>query len=158
RLKRNAVYVLAQSSQPKAQQLLEQIARGSANPDLQVRAIQFVGERRRNNGGGQLLSEIYNASTETSVKRAGLNAFNSMRDKDHMLAIAKSEKNSELRLEAIRMLSGMGGASADLWSLYQSEPSGDTKLEILQSLPSTGNTDRLIEIAKSGGDIKLRRF
>ena len=40
RLKKNAIFVLAESSSPKYQQLLEQIARGGGNPDLQVTAIQ----------------------------------------------------------------------------------------------------------------------
>src|SRR5262249_19809798 len=48
KLKKQAIFVLAQSSLPQAQTLLEQIARGSANPDLQLKAIQNVGERRRN--------------------------------------------------------------------------------------------------------------
>jgi hypothetical protein len=157
-LKKRAVFVLAQSNLPQAQTLLEQIARGSANPDLQLKAIQYVGERRRNSGGGQLLAEIYTASNDTSVKRTVLNSFGSMRDKDHLLQVAKSEKSPELRLEAIRMLSGMNGASAELWQLYQAEPSGDTKLEILQTLPSSGNMDRFLDIAKTEKDVKVRRF
>lgn len=157
-LKKRAIFVLAQSNLPQAQTLLEQIARGSANPDLQLKAIQYVGERRRNSGGGQLLAEIYTASNDTSVKRTVLNSFGSMRDKDHLLQVAKSEKSPELRLEAIRMLSGMNGASAELWQLYQAEPSGDTKLEILQTLPSSGNMDRFLDIAKTEKDVKVRRF
>ena len=56
KVKRNALFVLAQSSSPKAQAMIEQIARGGGNPDLQVKAIQFFGERRRTNPGQNLRS------------------------------------------------------------------------------------------------------
>ena len=155
--KKKVIYVLAQTSIPKAQALLEQVARGGSNPDLQAYAIRYIGEHRRANAG-QLLAEIYTASADVPVKRQVLNSFNSLRDKDHLLQIIKTERNAELRLEAIRMLSGMGGASADLWQIYQAEPAGDAKLEILQTLSPNGNMDKYIEIGKSGGDVKLRRY
>ena len=48
KLKGRALYVLAQSSSPKAQQLVEQVARGWAgNPDLQVKAFTYLGAAKR---------------------------------------------------------------------------------------------------------------
>src|SRR6185436_18418191 len=121
KLRKHAVCLLAQSPSPKAQQLLEGVVRGTnANPDLQVSAIRYYGERRKANGA-QVLSEVYSSSTDNYVKRAILNAFRSYRDKDRLLQIAKTEKTPELRFEAIQALRDMGGTQADLWQLYQSE-------------------------------------
>ena len=43
RLKERALFVLAQSGSPRAQQVLTGIAKGNANPDLQRKAIQYLG-------------------------------------------------------------------------------------------------------------------
>jgi len=157
KLKERALFVLAQSGLPRAQQLLEQIARGGGNPDLQLRAISYLDGRRRQGGNsGQILSEIYAATNDVNVKRAILVAFGSSRDKDHLLQAAKAEKTPELRLEAIRYL-GSSAAQAEMWQLYQAETSADIKEHILNSMSAAGNTDRLIEVARTEKDAKLRR-
>jgi HEAT repeats len=158
KLKRNAVYVLAASSSPRAQQLLEQIARGQGNPDLQLLAIRYYGERRRQNpNASQVLSEIYASSSDPAVKRAILSAFESSRDKDRLLQIAKTEKSQDLRLEAVRRLASMNDARADVWQLYQTETSPEIRMQILEALPDNGNLDRFVEVAKTDKDPRLRR-
>ncbi len=107
KLKRNALYVLAQNNTPRAQQLLEQVARGKGNPDLQLAAISYLGERRRTNTGPVLL-EIYNGSSDVTVKRRVLSAFRDQHDNDRLLEIAKSEKNPDLRVDAIRYIADTG--------------------------------------------------
>jgi HEAT repeats len=158
-IKKRVVYVLAFSDSLKAQQLLEQVARGGeGNPDLQLVAIRYLGERRNQPARSQLLLEIYNGSSDAAIKRAVLAAFASNRDRDHLLQIAKGEKDQDLRLYAIRLLGSISGAQDALWQLYQSEPSVEVKQQILESIPSTGNLDRLLEVAKTEKDPKLRRF
>ncbi len=158
KVKRNAIYVLAQSNSPKAQQLLEQVARGQGNPDLQLTAIRYLGERRRQGGSSPVLAEIYASSSDVNVKRAILNAFESARDKDRLLQIAKTEKEKDLRLHAIRQLGSIQGTQAEMWALYQAETTPEGKQMILESIPSTGNLDKLLEVARSEKDAKLRRF
>ena len=158
KLKRNAVYVLAASSSPRAQQLLEQIARGQGNPDLQLLAIRYFGERRRQNpNASQVLSEIYASSSDLAVKRAILSAFESSRDKDRLMQIAKTEKSQDLRLEAVRRLASMNDARAEVWQLYQSESSPEIRMQILEALPNNGNLDKFLEVAKTDKDPRLRR-
>src|SRR4051794_16141555 len=158
RIKRNAVHVLAQSSSPKAQQLLEQVAKGQGNPDLQLTAIRYLGEKRRQGGSNPILSEIYASSNDQNVKRAVLQAFENARDKDRLLQIAKTERAEDLRLTAIRLLGNMQGTQADMWALYQAETSPEIKQRILESIPSTGNLDRPVEVARPEKEPKLRRF
>lgn len=160
KIRKQAVYVLAGSSSPKAQEMLEAVVRGTgANPDLQVIAIRYYGERRKANGA-QVLNEVYGSSGDTYVKRAVINAFRSYRDRDRLLNIAKSEKNQELRFEAIdalRSVAAPGGGQADLWQLFQAEATPEGKQQILDMIPSAGNTERIVEVAKSEKDAKVRR-
>jgi hypothetical protein len=158
KIKRQAIFVLAQSNSPKGQQLLEQVARGQGNPDLQLAAIRYLGERRRQGGSNPILAEIYASSNDVNVKRAILNAFESARDKDRLLQIAKTEKQQDLRLQAIRLLGSIQGTQADLWALYQAETTPEGKQQILESMPSAGNLDKMLEVARTERDPKVRRF
>jgi len=156
KLKRMVVYLLAQNNSPKAEQLLEQIARGAANPDLQLRAISYMGEKRKEGRGSQVLAEIYAATNDVNVKRAILNSFGNNRDKDHLLQVAKSEKNTDLRLDAIHQLGNFNG-QPELWQIYQTETSPEVKQQILQSMYSNGDTAKLLEVARTEKDVNLRR-
>ncbi len=88
------------------------------------------------------------------MKRAVLNALVSARDKDHLIQIAKSEKNVELRLDAIRMV-GSTADQGEMWQFYQNETDPSVKAELLRLL--SGNTEKLIEVARTEKDPKLRR-
>src|SRR5215471_14424099 len=157
KLKRNALYVLAGSSSPKAQALLEQYAKGGANPDIQVRAITYMTERRRGMGtnNGQVLAEIYAGTTDENVKRAVLNALRSANDKDRLLAIAKSEKNQDLRVMALDQLGQVPG-NPELWQLYAAETTPEGKELILGRMYNNGNPDKLLELLRSEKDAKVR--
>jgi TolA-binding protein len=152
--KKRAIYVLALNNSPRAQQLLEQIARGGGNPDMQMTAIQYMGRNSKDANKSQVLFDIYNNSSDANVKRAIMSALMNNRDKDHLLQIAKSDKAADMRSEAIRMLGSMA-AAPDMWALYQSETDPDVKRTILDYM--SGSTDRLIEVAKTEKDAKLRR-
>lgn len=156
KLKRMVVYLLGQSNTPKAEQLLEQIARGTGNPDLQLRAISYMGERRKEGRGSQVLADIYASSNDVNVKRAILNSFGNNRDKDHLLPIAKTEKDPALRLDAIHQL-GNFNSQPELWQIYSAENSPEVKQQILQSMYNNGDVTRLVEVAKTEKDPNLRR-
>lgn len=56
---------------------------------------------------GQILFEIYESSSDVNVKRAALNAFSASGDTDRLLQIAKTEKDAELRRDAVRRLTSL---------------------------------------------------
>jgi hypothetical protein len=156
KVKRNTLFVLSTSNSPKAQALVEQIARGGGNPDLQVKAINYMNERRRTNtNNGQILSEIYAGTNDMAVKRAILQAYASMRDKDRLLQVAKTEKTPELREYAIGALAGNQG-TPELWQLYQSETTSEGKIQLLRYMYSNSNSDKLLEVVKTEKDPKVR--
>ncbi len=157
RLKKRTLFVLAENGSPRAQQLLERIARGNANPDLQLEAITYMSVMNRmQSNNGQVLLEIYNSSADTAVKRAVLAAFVSSQDKDRLMQIARNEKNPELRIQAIHML-GATAAQPEMWQLYQAETSPEVKKQILWALAGAGNSEKMLEVARTEKDAGLRR-
>jgi TolA-binding protein len=153
-LKRQALYVIAQNNTPKAQQMLEQIARGG-NPDLQVRAIQFMSERR-NPDTPKILLEIYSSTTDPAVKRAVLDTFTNNRDKDRLLQVLKVERDGNLRSRAIERLGDVDG-QPELWQIYQSETTTDGKVAVLNAMAHNGNLDKLAEVARTDKEPKVRQ-
>jgi HEAT repeat protein len=154
RLKSRALYVLAQINTPRAREVVTSIAKGSSIPELQSRAIQYLGAE----GGREsraTLAEIYSSSTDVDVKRRILRSFAQAGEKDRVLAAAQTEQNPELRSEAVRQL-GQMGANDELWQMYQKDTSGDVKRQILSAMQVSGNTTRMVEIARTEKDPDLR--
>lgn len=155
KMKTQALFVLSQSSSPRAQQLLGDIARGNANPDIQQEAIRYLGIH----GGarnGQLLSDIYNSpNISKDAKEEVLNAFMIGGQKSRVLDAARNEKDSDLRENAIRLL-GVMGARAELSQMYAAESSREMKEEIINALFIAGDATRIGELARSERDPKLR--
>ena len=77
---------------------------------------------------------------------------------DRLAALAQTEKDSQLRLEAIRSLGLVGPRTADtLTSLYQNEKAADIRKEILNAFFLQGNAKALINIARNEKDPELRK-
>jgi HEAT repeat protein len=154
KVKERALFVLVQNRSPQAQRTLSEIARGAQNPDLQLKAIRFMG-MMGSNDARQELASLYNSSTNERVKRAILQSFMVSGSRNLLLNAAKTEKNPELRHEAIRQLTISGGAD-EVWQLYQSSSSLEDKKAILKSMFLSGNSQRLAELARSEKDPALR--
>jgi hypothetical protein len=152
KIKERALFVLTQSGSPKARQLVVQMAKGGSNPDLQLKAVHYLGVM----GGRQELGDVYAATNDVEVKRMALHGLMVAGAKDQLLAAAKGEKNPELRREAIHWLGTMG-AEPELWQLYQAESSLEVKQAIVHSLFIGGKTDHLLEVARSAKEPELRQ-
>jgi hypothetical protein len=154
KMKERALFVLAQSDSPRSQALIADIARGKANPDLQKEAVRYIGiHGGRRNGG--VLSELYASGASREVKEEVLRAFMISGDKERVYTAAKSEKDLELRKEAIHLLGIMNGRN-ELAQMYASETSRELKEEIIQGLFLSNDTARIGELAKSERDPELR--
>jgi tetratricopeptide (TPR) repeat protein len=156
KLKERALFVLAQSHSQKARDLLASVAKGGSNPDLQSKAVEYLGIY----GGRdnlQILVDVYKGTNDVHLKRTILNSFMVAGSKDNLLAVAKSETNSELKIHAISLLGNVGGA-ADLAQLYSSESAPEVKRAIIQGLFVSGNSDKLLELAKGEKDATLRHY
>ena len=154
KVKEKALFVLTQNSTPEARKLLGTVAANSANPDLQMRAIRYVGMMGSDDARKELES-LYSRSNDERVKRAILQSFMRSGSRTFLVNTAKAEKNPELRAEAIRQLALSGGQD-DLWQLYQSSSSTEDKSAILKSMFLSHNAARLGELARTEKDPQLR--
>jgi tetratricopeptide (TPR) repeat protein len=154
-LKAKALYVLAQRpNNEKAREIVGAYAKNGSNPDLQIRAVGYVGTWRTKDGS-QILADIYAANSDVAVKRAVLRALSNSRDSARLFGAVKSEQNADLRREAIRGLGNMQAAN-ELAQLYATETATDLKDSILASMMNARATDKLIEIAKTEKNTELR--
>lgn len=157
RLKSRALFVLGQSRNPRAGEIIARYAKGSGNPDVQMKAVEYLGIYGSPQNK-QVLSDVYSSATDPALRRAVIRAYVIAKDKDHLLAVAKSDKDPDLRKEAIRQLGGMG-AHAELAQLYPSESTPDLKKTIIQSLGSRREktADVLTGMYSSESDKNLKR-
>jgi hypothetical protein len=173
-LKREALYVLAQSPAPKAQQLLEQAARGSFKLELQSLAVRYLVLQKLYKGNlGQLLFEIYNATTDAEVRHEILMGLATIGDVSHLSQIPAdaaqaaaanlplfqqrlglvapqplTETQQLARQEAATATATAMRAAAD----YVSQKSHAAKLDIIDRYASVKNVTALIAIARVEND------
>ena len=150
KLKDKALFVLSQSGSEKAQQILMTLAKANNQPDLQKRAIRYMGM----NGNGRnrtVLKEIYNSSADMSVKKTVFQAWLMCGCKDDVASLARTEKNPELRREAIRYL-GMMGGRAELLAFYKSSSDVETREAAVGAMLLCGCAHELIEIVQTEKD------
>ena len=150
KLKERALFVLSQSGSEKAQQILLGVAKANNQPDLQKRAIRNLG-MNSNSRNRAVLKEIYNSSTDVSVKKSVFQAWLMCGCKDDVASLARTEKNPELRREAIRYL-GMMGGRAELLDFYKNSPDVATREEAVGAMLLCGCSHELAEIVQTEKD------
>src|SRR6266446_737900 len=143
RIRERALFVLCQSRSPRGREIVVKIARGQESPDMQRKAIEYLGlfggpESR------QALADIYASSSDVEAKKAVLRSFMVAGEKARVLAAAKGEADADLRREAIQQL-GVMNAQQELWALYQTESSAPVKRTVINALFIGGSADRLTE-------------
>ena len=106
KLKERALFILAQSDSSAAQQIIGNVAKGQSGPELQIKAIRYLGISGTRYT--PVLQDIYASSTDTRVKKAILSAYMTSGAKAPVLAAAKGEKDPTLRRSAIHQLGAMG--------------------------------------------------
>lgn len=154
RLKERALFVLAQSRNAKAREIVGNYAKGATNPDLQALAIQYLGSFGGKENRDKLAELYKSVNNDVQLKRAVLRGLMMSRDQEYLLQIARSEQNTELQREAIRYAASAG---ADVSSLWTPNASKEIKDAVIEGLMIRSNVDKLAEIAKSDSDIKVRR-
>jgi hypothetical protein len=155
RLKERALFVLAQSRSDQAQRIVSQYARNGSNPDLQLHAVEYLGTFRSKESQ-QSLAEIYSSVSDAGIKRAVLRGYMQSRDTEHLTAVARTEQNAELRREAIDFLGSLQSPN-ELAQLYASESSFEWKERILRAMSNSHNSAKLLEVARTDKDARLRQ-
>ena len=158
KLKDRAMFVLTQNRSPQAQVVIANYAKGAgANPDMQRRAIRYIGMAGTPEARQQLV-EIYNASSDVDVKREILQSLAISGSSAAVLEIARTDKKPALRIEAVRSLMMTKDQPADaLVKLYGSESDPAVKREILNLLMVRRNAKDLVELARKEQDPELKK-
>ena len=105
RVRDRALFVLSQSRSPKARDIMVNTAKNSANPELQLRAIRYLGFM--GNDDRDLLPGIYRTSTDASVKRAIMTTLFMQRNAKGLVELARGEKDPQMKKEIVSKLSVM---------------------------------------------------
>jgi len=153
KVKERALFVLTQSGSPHARQLVVDIARGGSNPDLQMKAVNYLGVM----GARKELGDVYSAANDVAVKHAVLNGLMVAGAKDQLLAAARGEKNPDLQRFAINQL-GVLGARHELADIYKTTNDLGSKRAVLNSWMVAGAKDELLAAAKTESNPELRGF
>lgn len=154
KVKERALFVLAESGSPKADEALGSIAMGKTNPGLQRAAIQYIattGSRKSQT----LLADVYKSTTDVKIKRAVLQSYIVCDCKAQLLASYNTETDHSLRREAINNL-GVMGAREDLHQIFSSSQDLEDKQAMLQAMAISGDSAYLHEVAVSNADPKLK--
>jgi hypothetical protein len=156
KVKENALFVLSQSRSPRAHEILANVARGRSNPDLQLRAIRYLGSNR-NGDNLTILEEAYRNAGDERVKRAIIRSFTQAGDRTRLAVIANDANTSAtLRGEAIQQL-GVLHADDELVRMYGRESNPQIKQRITQGLFISGNAGALVTLAKAERDPGMKK-
>jgi HEAT repeat protein len=130
------------------------LAKGEADASLRRDAIQQLGVM----GASDEVWQMY-AGGDRETKRAVLQALFVGGNAGRLIELARSEKDPELRRDAIQHLGLVGSpeASAALEQLYASDTDRRVRGAVLQAFFVQGNAKRLIEIARTEKDPELKR-
>jgi hypothetical protein len=156
RVKRQALYVLAQSTQPRAHQILLNFAKGQGNPDLQLEAIRYLQTGKDRQTTNAELRSIYESTQDLTVRRAIIDAYTNTWNRGELLSIASTgDAPLALRSHAISGLTNVA-APTELWALYQKESDKDLKLQMVSAFGSMQALDQLTQIVKTEKDPAVR--
>jgi hypothetical protein len=156
-VKKRALYVLAQSTEPRAHQIILNYAKGQGNPDLQLEAIRYIrttGKDRQTTANE--LRSIYESSPDLAVRRAIISAYTETWDRSALVSIASTPGTpTALRTQAISGLSNVA-APSELWALYTKETDKDLKMQMVGAFGSMQAFDQLIQIVKTEKEPTVR--
>ena len=155
-LKRQAIFILAQNPQPRAREILMNLAKGGGNPDLQRHAIRYIATGGKRGATSAELREIYDSTQDPDIKKAVLQAWGQSGDVVSLVSVAGGTADVDLRRTAVNEI-GNAGAVQDLWTIYQKEQNRDLKMSILSRLGSLGAADRLTDVIRTEKDPEVRR-
>lgn len=156
-LKTRALFVLAQSNQPRAREILMSLAKGAGNPDLQRSAIQYLSSRGRERITSAELKAIYDSTSDADIKRAVIGAWGTMGEYSLLANVVAAERaDTAVRSAALSRMTDPAAADT-LWAIYQKEQDKELRGSILSRLGSMGVADRLLDVVRTEQDAELRR-
>jgi len=165
RIQRAAVRALMSSDNQRARASMRAlIDRKDAPLNLRIEAINSLNTDRATQEDVKYLKDLYARADNDAMKRAVIDAVGRMGGAETdqwILAIARNNnESSSIRATAMSRLYRSNISVADLNKLYDTADSRDIRqqiINILQGRKEPEASDKLVEIARSGTDINLRK-
>jgi hypothetical protein len=131
------------------------LAKAEADQAMRREAIQQLGVM----GAQDELWQMYGGGSTAETKKAILQALFVGGNAARLVELARTEKDPELRRDAIQHLGLIGNAEANaaLEQIYRGESDRRLREAVLQGFFVQGNAKRLIEIARTEKDPELKR-
>jgi HEAT repeat protein len=156
-VKKRALFVLAQSELPRANQVLMSYAKGQGNPDLQATAIGYVASRRAGQTTGKDLMSIYESTTDQAIRMAIINAFRTSGSREPLVMIATDHAAPQpMRERAVTNLNGLISPQ-ELLTLYQKESNRDLRIQMVNVFSSMRAVDQLTQIVRNEKEPSVRQ-
>jgi HEAT repeat protein len=164
-IRKRLLNAFSESSDARALSKLLEVARTGDNVELRKFALRRLGDKNNESMLDELMS-VYQAESDTGVKREILNAFSGMkspRAKAKLYEIARNPaENPLLRRTVINRIAERGDAQTVelLVSLYDAEQNHDIKRTLLNALGESNQKTalrKLIQVARSDASLDLRR-
>jgi HEAT repeat protein/TolA-binding protein len=164
RIQRAAVRALMNSDSPRARASMRAlIDRKDAPINLRIEAINSLNSDRATQEDMKYLRDLYARADNDAMKRAIIDAVGRMGGAESdqwVLAIARNNnESSSIRATAMSRLYRSNITIVDLNKLYDTADSREIRqqiINILQGRKEPEAADKLVEIVKTGTDVKLR--
>jgi hypothetical protein len=152
REKQQALFVLSQSGDGVATDIIVQIIRDGSDPELQVQAAHML----MFGGTDTDMVALYDEATNSRIKRALLEASMTSGNTDLLVRAARDRSDTQVQVQAIHML-GASGASNMLEELYDDDLPREAKLALLDAFGMSGDPGPLEAILRSESDPEIRQ-
>jgi HEAT repeat protein len=156
-MRQRALFILMQTQGDEAFDVIAEVARDGSDRELQIHALRHLGMFSGDARSKELLESVYRDSSDPELRQAVLTSYMMGGSTDLLLEIVRTETDEEMRFNAVRHLA-MAGGHDELWSLYEDDTvSVEMREVILQTAFMTGQKDRLLGVARTESDLRLRR-
>ena len=156
-VRQRALFILMQTGGDDAFEVIAEVARDGSDRQMQIHALRHLGMFSGGDRGMELLEGVYRDSDDPELRRAVLASYMMSGSTEQLVEIVRTETDEAMRFSAVRHLA-MAGAHDELWSLYEDDTeSVEMREVILQTAFMTGQKDRLLDVARTESDLRLRR-
>ena len=116
KMKRHALFILAQSKSPDAEAVLKDAVLGKMDPEFQSEAVQSMAIYQGKKANDTLV-QVYWSTSDAKVKRSVINAIFITRDSQKLVELARSEKDLDLKRDIVSKLAIMRDKVAEDYML-----------------------------------------
>src|SRR5262249_47468760 len=123
------------------------LAKSETSPELRSEAVRQLGGLH----ACAELGDLYQSEQSPDVKKKALQAMAGCGTPDVLVTVARNEKDSALRVTAIRQLgaSRNAEAAAALTSVYASDSNADVRKAVIEALFVQQNAKALVDLARA---------